>query len=280
MSRRLRVLALLGGAALLLAGCVPGPAAPSVGSTYTGYGFDTCKAPSTTQMSAVTSGSPFRGIGVYIGGSAAACKPGNGSNPNLTTGWISTVEGWGWRLIPIYVGNQAPCVIQPNLPTINSFDPEGDAQAEATDAVAQAKNLGLGPTTPIYFDMEAYGSDAGCTNIVQRFVSSWVFWLHANGYTAGFYSSGASGITDEVNVLINGLPYQVPDDLWIAHWLASSGSCPGYLSWPTNLDDRYVPSFYWWNHQRHRQFCGGVTGQYDGPLPMDLDISDGSVASA
>jgi Domain of unknown function (DUF1906) len=279
MSSRLRLVALLVGGAALLAGCVPGPSAPSVGSTYTGYGFDTCKAPSTNQMAAVTSGSPFRSIGVYIGGSAAACKPGNGSNPNLNASWISTVEGWGWRLIPIYVGSQAPCVNQPNLPTINSFDPGTDALNEASDAIAQAKSLGLGPSTPIYFDMEAYGSDPGCVNVVRTFMSDWNFWMHYSGYTSGFYSSGASGITDEVNVLINNLPYGVPDDIWIAHWLAPSGSCPGYLSWPSNLGDRYVPSIYWSNHQRHRQFCGGVTANFGGPLPMDLDISDGSVAS-
>ena len=68
-----------------------------------GNGFDACSAPTTTQMSAWLA-SPYRSVGVYIGGVARAC-----AQPNLTKSWVSTVTGQGWGLLPIYVGLQAPC---------------------------------------------------------------------------------------------------------------------------------------------------------------------------
>src|SRR5262249_17840897 len=51
---------------------------------YTGLGFDACAAPSQAAMDAWL-GSPFRAIGVYIGGVHRAC-----AQPNLTPGWVGT----------------------------------------------------------------------------------------------------------------------------------------------------------------------------------------------
>ena len=49
------------------------------------------------------SSSPYRAVGVYIGGANMAC-----SQANLTSGWVSTETAAGWHLIPTYVGLQAP----------------------------------------------------------------------------------------------------------------------------------------------------------------------------
>ncbi len=76
--------------------------AASPGAVFTGQGFDACAAPSTSQMSA-WSASPYRGIGVYIGGANMAC-----SQDNLTSDWVNQEAAAGWHLIPIYVGLQAP----------------------------------------------------------------------------------------------------------------------------------------------------------------------------
>ncbi|HEY8216683.1 MAG TPA: glycoside hydrolase domain-containing protein, partial [Acidimicrobiia bacterium] len=73
------------------------------GFVYTGLGFDACSAPTTSQMSAWLA-SPFRAIGIYIGGANRGC-----SQPNLTASWVATVLNQGWKLIPIYVGLQASC---------------------------------------------------------------------------------------------------------------------------------------------------------------------------
>src|SRR5579859_4078042 len=69
---------------------------------YTGLGFDRCAAPSNSQMKA-WSASPYRAVGIYIGGVNSAC-----AQPNLTSTWVSDQVTAGWALIPTYVGLQAP----------------------------------------------------------------------------------------------------------------------------------------------------------------------------
>ena len=91
--------------AALFGALVLSPARPVGAVTnYTGGGFDTCAAPSVSQMSAWL-GSPYRSIGIYVGGVNRACATGN-----LSASWVSTVKAMGWNLVPLYVGFQAPCV--------------------------------------------------------------------------------------------------------------------------------------------------------------------------
>ncbi len=71
---------------------------------YTGPAFDTCSAPSSAAMQAWLA-SPYRGIGVYIGGVNRACPDGN-----LSADWAAAAVALGWNLLPLYVGPQAPCV--------------------------------------------------------------------------------------------------------------------------------------------------------------------------
>src|SRR5580704_3517729 len=74
--------------------------AAAASAVYTGLGFDVCSTPSLSQMQA-WSASPYRAIGVYIGGISSAC-----AQPNLTAAWISEQATNGWRVIPTYVGLQ------------------------------------------------------------------------------------------------------------------------------------------------------------------------------
>ena len=55
----------------------------SAATLYTGLGFDVCSTPSTSAMSAWSS-SPFRAVGIYIGGANAAC-----AQPNLSASWVA-----------------------------------------------------------------------------------------------------------------------------------------------------------------------------------------------
>ena len=48
------------------------PAVPAAATSYTGLGFDACTAPSAAQMQAWQR-SPYRAVGVYIGGADRAC---------------------------------------------------------------------------------------------------------------------------------------------------------------------------------------------------------------
>ena len=82
------------------------PAAPAMlpaGATdFTGQGFDACTAPSAATMQTWLRLSPYRAVGIYIGGSDRAC-----AQPSLTASWVSQQQAAGWHFIPIYVGPQA-----------------------------------------------------------------------------------------------------------------------------------------------------------------------------
>ena len=75
-------------AGVALSGCValrpPPPPPPGV---FQGFGLDACETPSTAQMQAWL-GSPYRSVGVYIGGGNRACA----DQPNLNSTWVSIVR--------------------------------------------------------------------------------------------------------------------------------------------------------------------------------------------
>src|SRR6202041_2877790 len=73
----------------------PGP------TDFTGKGFDACTAPSAATMATWLQRSPYRAVGIYIGGSDRAC-----AQPNLTASWVSQQQSAGWHFMPIYVGPQ------------------------------------------------------------------------------------------------------------------------------------------------------------------------------
>ncbi len=226
---------------------------------YTGPGFDPCEAPSTPQMSA-WHGSRYHAIGVYIGGTNEAC-----SQPNLTSAWVRQEVAAGWHLIPTYVGRQAPS----NSCGCASLDPShatAQGKAAASDAIDQAQAVGIGPGSPIYFDMEAYSTGGQSTTAVLKFLAAWTAALHAGGYLAGVYSSGASGIADLAARYQSG--YQEPDDIWIADWNGRQ-----------SVSDPYVPSADWPSHQRVHQYDGGHDETHGGvTLNIDGDYLDGSTA--
>jgi len=199
--------------------------------------------------------SPYRAIGVYVGGEDAACL-----QPNLTASWVNTVAGMGWRLMPLYVGLQAPCT---GIGAEFSWDPSQageQGRVDALNAIGRVNQLGLGPGTPIYFDMEAYNnSDAACSAAVLSFLNSWDAWLQINGYPAGVYSSAGSGITDLVHQVGN--PYfHGPNSIWFAHWNYS----------PTVFGDPYIPDGYWNFHARIHQYSG-CHGEYYGGVWLNID---------
>jgi hypothetical protein len=226
-------------------------------SVYTGLGFDTCATPSTRSMSAWSS-SPYRGIGVYIGGVNSACAQGN-----LNRSWVSTEVAAGWHLIPIYVGLQAPT----NGCGCSSLSPAratSQGTAAADDASSDARGLGIPSGNPIYYDMEAYPNGGANTSAVLAFLSAWTTELHAKGYVSGVYSSASSGISDLASR--HGSGYTEPDDLWIANWNGQKST-----------SDPYVPSSDWSNHHRLHQYSGSHNETFGRiTLNIDGDYLDGA----
>jgi hypothetical protein len=240
----------------------PGPTAPAgtAGSVYTGLGFDACSAPSTTSM-ADWLASPFRAIGVYVGGANMAC-----SQANLTATWVSTETAAGWHLIPLYVGLQAPgngC----GCAAISPASAAAEGTAAAQDAIAHAQAIGLGTGNPIYFDMENYTRSTTASDAVLAFLGGWTSQLHLEGYSSGVYSSELSGIVDLVDE--QGTGYVEPDDIWIANWNDQQSTA-----------DTKVPAADWPDHQRLHQYRGGHTDNYGGAsISIDSDYLDGATAA-
>ena len=231
------------------------------GQIYTGSGFDACNTPSSSQMSA-WGASPYRAIGVYIGGANMAC-----SQPNLTSTWVSGESAAGWHLIPIYVGLQAPsnsC----GCAGISPASAGSQGAAAAQDAIVDAQSIGIGPGNPLYLDMEAYTRTSTNTSAVLAFIQAWTQQLHAGGYGSGVYSSDNSGIVDLVDSY--GTGYAEPDDIWIANWNNSA-----------TTSDPNVPASEWASHQRMHQYEGAHNEKYGGDtINIDSDYLDASTAAA
>ncbi len=235
----------------------PLASASAGGGVFTGLGFDACTAPSSSAMSAWKE-SPYRAIGVYIGGLNRGC-----SQPNLTTSWVSRQTEAGWFLIPTYVGLQAPTSACSSCAKINPSQATAQGNAAASDAVAQAAALGMGPGSPIYNDMEAYTQTSSATGATLAFLEAWTEKLHSLGYVSGVYSSSASGIEDLADQIGSG--YTLPDQLWFANWNGQASST-----------DPYIPANAWSAHQRIHQYRGGHDERYGGvTINIDNNYVDG-----
>jgi hypothetical protein len=229
---------------------------------FIGNGFDTCSAPSEPAMQAWMNSSPYRAANIYIGGAERACGDGN-----LSATWVSHVRAMGWRLIPTYVGLQAPCTGFSHKVSSDPTVATTQGQQSADDAIARAQSFGLPAGSPVYFDMENYSrSAAGCSAAVLAFLGGWTNELHAQGWASGAYGSGSSLVTDLSAQW--GTGYPEPDDLWFADW--------------NNLDsaygDPYAPDSAWTGHRRIHQWHGGVNERYGGvTINIDRDGVDGQV---
>jgi len=250
-------------AALLAFTAAGGAANERAGAqVYTGYGFDACTAPPTNALQAWAA-SPYRALGIYIGGANRGC-----TQKNLTPAWVTTTLGMGWSLLPLYVGLQAPCVGQTRLKQISATAATAAAQGRtaADDAATLATSLGLPAGSPVYFDMEGYKTtDAACSRAVQSFVTGWVTELRANGFVPGVYGSAASTIRD-----VSTLGAALPDAIWIANWNGVESV----------FGDPYVSDSLWAKHQRVHQYKGGHNETWGGvTINIDSSYVDGAVVS-
>jgi hypothetical protein len=219
-------------------------------SSFTGEAVDACEDPSSSELSAWSS-SPYRGVGMYIGGANMGC-----AQPNLTASALSSEAAAGWHFYLLYVGVQGAgntC----GCSTITS--PVSQANAAAENAVNIAAGLGFAAGTPIFYDMEPYGSSA--TSDVIAFESQWTAELHALGYQSGVYGS----ISPEIDDIMNNLgSFNAPDDIDFADWNGSAGT-----------SDSNIPSADWDNHNRIHQYTGATNVTYGGvEIQVDQDYMD------
>jgi Domain of unknown function (DUF1906) len=244
----------------------PGTAA----TPYSGLAFDTCTAPSLAAMTS-WGRSPYRAIGVYIGGIDRAC-----SQSQLTASWVTAVSKRNWRLLPVYVGLQPPCVIlgkrikaqrilavKRAAQKITSSEAASQGTAAADDAAAKAKALGMRDGSALYDDIENYSTtNTACRVTVLRFVSAWTNELHQLGYLAGVYVNLGSGAPD-VSKVYTSRSYARPDALWVARWDRNS-SLAGWAG---------IPDSRWAVHQRAKQYRGPHNETHGG-VTIDIDSNN------
>ena len=237
----------------------------STATFYRGYGFDTCNAPSAAAMTAWKA-SPYRAIGVYIGGRNRACGWGN-----LSAAWVRAVAKAGWRLQPIYVGRQPSCTVQRGMDDISSSPAQAKAQGRdaGNDAVAQARLLGLAPGSVLYNDIENYNvKNATCSTATMTFLDAWTRTVHGLGYGSGVYSSAAGAITDMAKRYYS-TTWAAPDVVWTARWDGVA-----------TTDEKALSSSQWANKQRIKQYRGDHYETWGGyRINIDSNYVNASVAS-
>ena len=267
--------ALAGTAALLVAVAVAAPAVAGPATTvsypawasatgYTGLAFDTCATPSLATMQAWGT-SPYRAIGVYVGGQNRTC-----AQPELTPGWVGAVSVLGWRLIPIFKGRQPPCGGKPTDLKIVPAVAAAEGTWAAGNASQQVLALGMTQGSAIYYDMEAYTpGDASCRTAVLTFLSAWTGQLHDLGYVAGVYENLNLGAQDLAGAY-SSASYARPDALWIARYDQN----PALTGWAG------IPDSLWAAHQRAKQYSADFSGTYGGiTMTIDADNLDAPVAT-
>jgi hypothetical protein len=230
----------------------------------TGPGFDTCTAPSLAALQAWRS-SPFRTVNIYFGGVNRAC-----AQPNLTATWVRDATQMGWRLLPTYLGQQPACIFGTKTHRYTSGNATSYGTSDATDAIAQAKALGIRYGSALYADVEHYDrTNTYCVIAVRRYVSAWTKTLHAAGYLAGVYVHQDSGLRD-LSAVYGSTTYARPDAVWMARWDGN----PSLTGWPT------APNSQWAVHQRIKQYLGDHNETWGGvTLNIDSDSLNAPVAT-
>jgi Domain of unknown function (DUF1906) len=222
-------------------------------------GFDTCTTPSLASMAAWKS--KYSAVGIYIGGVNSACAYGN-----LSASWIQSSAAMGYGMIPTYVGPQASCWGHSGT-LIDPSKAAAQGTAAAKDAISDVKFFKLPAGSPVYYDMEAYGSSVSCNNAVLAFLSAWDRQMNAAGYVTGVYSSQLSGIKNvDIAATAKSAGFTAPNAVWYALWDNHARVTDADTdAWPTT--------------RRNKQYAGPANVTVGGvTLNVDLDYVGGPVA--
>lgn len=262
--------------ALVVSGLPAQAATRATPGDFTGFAFDTCETPDSATMDIWRLSSPFWGVGVYLGGAATTCD-----RTDLTSTWVTRQAKRGWRILPIWVGPQASCSTVPYAADIDP-DPSSSYAAAAAQgrrnanaAVAAAKEIGIGPRSTLWYDIEDFGlADDDCRRSTLTFLSAWTKRLHALGFTSGVYSN-VSAAVDALDFADTASPgsYAMPDQIWYA-W--ENGRADTYIAKHWVRGDNWTP------HARVHQYALDTMATYGGvTLKIDrnfMDVGRGSVA--
>jgi peptidoglycan hydrolase-like protein with peptidoglycan-binding domain len=179
--------------------------------SWSGYAFDACRAPSSRAMDRWRVASPFRGVGIYIGGPLRACP-----QKHLTRRWVARQTRRGWRTLPIWVGPQAGCTGYRKRISPRPAAARHQGVRAARGARTAARRLGITAGSTLWYDLEWFPAGQGrCRRSALQFLGAWTRTLHRDGYRSGLYSSVSAGIK-VVGKLRGHGTYPHPDAIWFA----------------------------------------------------------------
>jgi hypothetical protein len=236
---------------------------------FTGHAFDKCEIPTLSQLQAWRNSSPYRAVNLYIGGISRFC-----SNSPLTASYIQSIFRQGWKLIPTWVGHQAPCT---NYKYPFPYDVNQAYQYGVNNAnLASTRMLDYNLSNPdgsgniIYLDLEHFAYSASCSAAARSYVNGWTTRLAQLGIRSGLYSTSSTITANEFFDLASPL-----DAVWIAEWYRTPGFRPDETVW----DLRYLSNEYWTNNQRILQYSGGHPETWGGiSLDIDSNVAEGKVS--
>lgn len=250
------------------------------------YGFDACKTPTTAQMQAWWSNSPYFNYFGYLGGDNAS----NCGGATFNNTWVQTVDCANCGLYPtmewdvgfFWVGPQhgvgdlcessATQIYNYYIGT-NTTSAYQSGYQNAVDLYQTVQTDGFNYVgMPLTYDLEGYNDSSTCRAAASAFMQGFADYLHAPpAQMVGVYGSTCSS--------------ELAD-------FSSDGDAPDYIHGADPSTGYHtstmscVPSNLWTNHQRQKQYSdkgtnvtstthaetyGGVT------LTIDNDCSDGPV---
>ncbi|MET9493902.1 DUF1906 domain-containing protein [Streptomyces sp. NPDC006552] len=233
--------------------------------TFHGWGFDSCRAQSLDTMGRWRA-SPYQAVGVYFGGRGRACQ----TQRALNQSWMREVDEMGWRVLPVYVGSQSPCVRSKHKKKVRiGRYPWQQGVSEAQDAVRRAQALLIDVQSPLYLDMEAYNyRQRTCADATLSFVRAWSREVRRQGYLPGFYSSADSGVRHMEAARRAGVR-DLPSVMWFARWRTK----------PHLSGEPALAATAWHPQRRIHQYAGNVKERHGGrTLVIDRNLLHAPVA--
>lgn len=250
----------LGSLGLAGIGASSAHAAVTPNTAFSGKGFDTCAAPSDAQMDDWYAHSPYRGVGVYIGGSSYLCRTDASPSGGYTSEWVQHQAATGWGMWAIYAGKQGHHLVAAGA------DPAAMGAADAADAAQQASDLTFGTGTTIFVDMEGY-SDAQ-VQAVDIYLKSFAGALAGTGYKFGLYGGSLNPAVQHST-----MGDAVADPALrsqIAAVDVGSATAP-QDNFNATTNDTYIPASLWGRHQRIHQYSINAHRQYGSTPPLNVD---------
>jgi hypothetical protein len=222
-------------------------------------GVDACGLNTTARATAFWNSTPYYNFGLYMGGSAATC-------PMNSAAFVSALVNQGWRLLPIWVGPQAPCSSFASRMSSNTATAYTQGQNEAVAAYQRLISLGMSTeNTPVTYDLESYNTgNTGCVNAVKSFMQGWVYQLHLPpAQKAGVYGSTCASGLSALATFSPTVDF-VTGAAWDGNRNTATMPCINPASWSQN--------------QRHKQYQGGHNETWNGvTIQVDSDCSNGPV---